>query len=63
MKKPEGRIYHVLGELTGVGNDNDTTLESLESLGQGTQRVTVEIVGGLVEDDDVRTLPRAGGED
>jgi selenophosphate synthetase-related protein len=46
-----------------VGNDNDTTLESLESLGQGTQRVTVEIVGGLVEDDDVRTLPRAGGED
>ncbi|GFF58995.1 hypothetical protein IFM46972_11263 [Aspergillus udagawae] len=56
-------LGQVLGELTGVGNDNDTTLERLESLGQGTQRVTVEVVGGLVEDDDVRTLPRAGGED
>ena len=55
-------LGQVLGEFTGVGDDNDTTLEGLESLGQSTKRVTVKVVGGFVKDDHVRTLPRAGGE-
>ncbi|TKW55191.1 hypothetical protein CTA1_1265 [Colletotrichum tanaceti] len=56
-------LRDVLGELGRVGNNDDTTLELLEGLGQGTERVTVEVVGGLVEDDQVGTLPGAGGED
>ena len=55
-------LGQVLGEFTGVGDDNDTTLEGLESLGQSTKRVTVKVVGGFVKDDHVRTLPRASGE-
>lgn len=53
----------VLSELLGVSNDDNTTLKGLESLGQSTEGVTVEVVGRLVEDDQVRSLPRAGGED
>lgn len=55
-------LSKVLGELGGVSNDDDTTLERLDGLGKGTERVTVKVVGGLVEDDQVRTLPRASGE-
>jgi len=50
-------LSQVLGELGRVSNDDDTTLEGLDGLGKGTERVTVEVVGGLVEDDQVRTLP------
>ena len=50
------------GELLGVSDDDDTTLERLESLGERTKRITVEIVGGLVKDDQVGALPRASGE-
>ncbi|PKS05983.1 hypothetical protein jhhlp_007816 [Lomentospora prolificans] len=56
-------LSQVLGELGRVGNDDDTTLELLERLGERTKRVTVEIVGGLVKNDQVRSLPRAGGKD
>ncbi|TLS26533.1 hypothetical protein PpBr36_04202 [Pyricularia pennisetigena] len=56
-------LSQVLGELRRVSDDDDTTLELLERLGQGTKRVTVQVVGRLVEDDQVRTLPRAGGKD
>jgi len=56
-------LGQVLGELTRVGDDDDTTLEGLQGLGQGTERVTVKVVGRLVQDDHVRTLPRAGGQD
>lgn len=56
-------LSEVLSELTGVSNDDNTTLEGLDSLGKGTQGVTVQVVGGLVQDDDMRTLPRAGGKD
>ena len=56
-------LGQVLGELGRVGNDDDTTLELLERLGQRTQRVTVQVVGGLVKDDQVRSLPRASGKD
>jgi len=56
-------LSQVLGELSGVSDDDDTTLERLDGLGESTKRVTVEVVGGLVKDDQMRTLPRAGGED
>ncbi|GKT59608.1 hypothetical protein ColTof3_06947 [Colletotrichum tofieldiae] len=56
-------LSDVLGELSRVSNDDDTTLELLQGLGQGTERVTVEVVGRLVKDDQVRTLPRAGSKD
>lgn len=55
-------LSQVLSELTGVSNDNNTTLEGLDSLGEGTERVTVEVVSRLVKDDKVGTLPRASGE-
>ena len=56
-------LSQVLGELGRVSDDNNTTLEGLDGLGQGTEGVTVEVVGGLVKNDQVRTLPRASGKD
>jgi hypothetical protein len=56
-------LSQILSELSRVSDDDDTTLEGLDGLGQGTERVTVEVVGGLVKDDQVRTLPRASGKD
>lgn len=55
-------LGELLGELGGVSDDDDTTLEGLDGLGESTKGVTVEVVGGLVEDDQVGALPRAGGE-
>lgn len=55
-------LGQVLSELTGVSNDDNTTLEGLDGLGESTKGVTVEVVGGLVKNDDVGTLPRASGE-
>lgn len=52
-------LSDILGELSRVSNDDDTTLELLQGLRQGTERVTVEIVGRLVKDDQVGSLPRA----
>lgn len=56
-------LSEVLGELRVVSDDDDTTLELLDGLGQSTKGVTVKIVGGLVEDDQVRSLPRASSQD
>lgn len=56
-------LSQVLGELGVVSDDDDTTLELLDGLGQGTERVTVKVVGRLVEDDQVRSLPRASSQD
>lgn len=56
-------LGEILGELGGVSNDDNTTLEGLDSLGKSTKGVTVQVVGRLIEDDQMRTLPRAGGED
>lgn len=56
-------LGEVLSELTGVSDDDDTTLEALQSLGQSTQGVTVQVVSRLIKDDDVGTLPRAGSKD
>ncbi|SPQ23864.1 1521e1a3-eedc-455a-b5da-4054f20718a4 [Thermothielavioides terrestris] len=55
-------LGQVLGELGAVGDDDDTTLELLQRLGQCTKRVAVEVVGRLIENDQVRTLPRASGK-
>lgn len=46
-----------------MGDDDDTTLELLDGLGQSTERVTVKVVGRLVKDDQVRSLPRASSQD
>ncbi|ROW16830.1 hypothetical protein VPNG_01505 [Cytospora leucostoma] len=56
-------LSQVLGELGVVSDDDDTTLELLDGLGQGTERVTVQVVGGLVKNDQVRSLPRASSQD
>ena len=56
-------LSDVLGELSRVSNNDNTTLEVDESLGESTKRVTVQVVSWLVKNDQVRTLPRAGRED
>ncbi|KUI63666.1 hypothetical protein VM1G_12020 [Cytospora mali] len=56
-------LSKILGELGVVSNDDDTTLELLDGLRQGTERVTIQVVGGLVKDDQVRSLPRASSQD
>ena len=53
----------ILGELGRVSDDDDTTLESLERLGERTERVAIEVVGRLVEYDEMRSLPGAGSQD
>jgi hypothetical protein len=45
-----------------VGDDEDTSLEGLEGGDEGSERLAVEVVGRLVEDDDVGTTPGSGGE-
>uniref|UniRef100_A0A098DMI5 Uncharacterized protein n=1 Tax=Gibberella zeae (strain ATCC MYA-4620 / CBS 123657 / FGSC 9075 / NRRL 31084 / PH-1) TaxID=229533 RepID=A0A098DMI5_GIBZE len=56
-------LSQVLGELRRVSNDDDTTLELLQGLGKSTERVTVKIVGRLVKNDKMGSLPRASGKD
>lgn len=53
-------LGEILGELGRVRDDDDTALEGLQRLGERAEGVAVEVVGRLVEDDQVRTLPRAG---
>lgn len=55
-------LSETTGELLSVGNDDDTTIEGLESLRQSTERVAVEIVGRFVKNDQVRPLPGGGGQ-
>lgn len=45
-----------------VRDDEHTTLVDLEGFDEGSERLAVEIVGRLVEDDDVRTTPGSGTE-
>lgn len=56
-------LSKIPGELSRVSNDDNTTLEGLDGLGKGTERITVKVVSRLIEDDQVRTLPRASGKD
>jgi len=39
-----------------------TTLERLESTGQSTKRISIKIIGGLVKNDEVGTLPCRSGK-
>ncbi len=45
-----------------MGNDSDTTLERLDGLDEGSERLAVQEVSGLIEDDDVRSAPSSGSE-
>jgi hypothetical protein len=45
-----------------VRDDEDTTLEALEGLDEGSERLTIEVVGRLVETDDVGTTPGGSTE-
>eukprot|EP00128_Syssomonas_multiformis_P003089 Colp12_sorted_trinity150504_noHs@15450 len=51
------------GELGVVGNEDHTTAEGLNGTSKGTERVTVEVVGGLVEHDHVGVVPGGGTND
>ena len=46
-----------------MGDEEDTAAELLDGAGEGAERVTVEVVGGLVHHDNVRLLPHGGAED
>lgn len=52
-----------LGELAVVRDDEDTTLVRLEGGDQRGERFSIEVVGRLVEDNDVRSAPGRRGED
>merc|ERR1712226_1056080 len=44
-----------------MGNDNDTAFVLVDGLGQGTETVTIEVIGRFIEDDQMRILPHRGG--
>mmetsp|Transcript_10622 Transcript_10622/g.30457 ORF Transcript_10622/g.30457 Transcript_10622/m.30457 type:complete len:700 (+) Transcript_10622:293-2392(+) len=46
-----------------VGDDDDAAFVLRNGTGEGPQRVTVEVVGGLVEDHDVGLVPHGGADD
>mmetsp|Transcript_70157 Transcript_70157/g.146772 ORF Transcript_70157/g.146772 Transcript_70157/m.146772 type:complete len:654 (-) Transcript_70157:1258-3219(-) len=50
-------------ELLVVGNDEDSALVVLDGQDQGTQTLTIQVVGGLIEDENVRILPHRSGQD
>lgn len=52
-----------LRELSVVSNNKNTTLEVLKGRDKGGKGLSVEIVGRLVETDDVRSSPGSGTED
>lgn len=56
-------VSELLSELSRVGDDNNSTLELLESLGESAERVSVQVVGWLVEDDDVWLQPGTCSQD
>ena len=45
-----------------MGDDHDAALVLDDGVGERAERVAVEIVGGLVEDDDVRLVPHGGAD-
>merc|ERR1719162_2398801 len=50
---------HTVGELLVVADDHHTSLESLEATNQCTKAIAIEVVGWLVQDNDVGVLPAA----
>ena len=51
-----------LGELSVVSNDEDTSFEGLEGRDEGGERFSVQVVGRLIEDDNVGSSPGSGSE-
>ena len=52
----------LVDELRVVRDDDDASLVDVDCLGHRPKRVTVEVVGRLVEDDDVRRVPHGARE-
>ena len=52
----------LVDELRVVRDDDDAALVQIDRLGHRAERVAVEVVGRLVEDDDVRRVPHGRGE-
>merc|ERR1719163_146415 len=52
-----------VAELLVVADDQDATLVILDRQDEGAEALAVEVVGGLVEDEDVGVLPHGRGED
>mmetsp|Transcript_7118 Transcript_7118/g.14402 ORF Transcript_7118/g.14402 Transcript_7118/m.14402 type:complete len:1078 (+) Transcript_7118:324-3557(+) len=49
-------------EVVVVGDHHHAALEVLDGGGERAERLAVEVVGGLVQDDDVRLVPQGGGK-
>mmetsp|Transcript_9215 Transcript_9215/g.24788 ORF Transcript_9215/g.24788 Transcript_9215/m.24788 type:complete len:346 (-) Transcript_9215:526-1563(-) len=54
---------HAIAELLVVRDDEDTALVVLDGQHQGTQAITVQVVRGFVQDQNVRVLPHRGCQD
>jgi len=46
-----------LGEVAVVGDDEDTSLEDLERLNEGSERLAIEVVSRLIKAHNMRTTP------
>ena len=53
----------LLAELVVVGNDDNATVEGLDGAGEGTEGLAIEVIGGLVEDEDMGLVPHSSGKD
>lgn len=62
VKDSPDLLSEILGELSGMSNDNNTTLKALDSSRKSSKRVSIEIVGRLIEDDKMGSLPGTGGK-
>mmetsp|Transcript_50721 Transcript_50721/g.151798 ORF Transcript_50721/g.151798 Transcript_50721/m.151798 type:complete len:375 (-) Transcript_50721:1777-2901(-) len=54
---------HVVAELLVVRDDQDTALVVLDGEDQSTEALPVQVVGRLVQDQDVGVLPHGGSQD
>mmetsp|Transcript_108344 Transcript_108344/g.271561 ORF Transcript_108344/g.271561 Transcript_108344/m.271561 type:complete len:696 (+) Transcript_108344:201-2288(+) len=52
-----------IAEFLVVRDDQDTALVVLDGQDQGPEPLAIEIVGGLIQDQDVRVLPHGGRQD
>lgn len=68
LRLQPARVHHPLlradraHELVVVGDDDDTSLEFVDGARQCSKRFTVEVVGWLVEDKDVRLVPHGSSQ-
>jgi len=52
-----------VSELAVVGNNDHSTTKVLDGQGQSSERVTIQVVGGLVQDQQMGVEPHGGGKD